>query len=80
MISPLPLIGVSLRKTKLATTELHPELPSPPLDLFVSVCFKTGLYYIALAVLELVLQTRLALRSHRSTCLCLPSADQPLEL
>ena len=40
-------------------------------------CFlfsKTGLLSVALAVLELTLQTKLASNSQRSCCLCLPSA------
>ena len=37
-------------------------------------CIEMGSYYVALAVLELTLYTRLATNSQRSTCLCLPSA------
>jgi hypothetical protein len=42
----------------------------------VSVCFvyKSGFLCVALAVLELVPYTRLALNSEISACLCLPSA------
>jgi len=38
------------------------------------VCFETGaLYYVALSVLELAIQTKLASNSQKSTCLCVPS-------
>ena len=41
---------------------------------FIFVFFERGSYILALAVLELTLQTRLALNSQRSAYLCLPSA------
>lgn len=34
-------------------------------------CFETGSHYVSLACLELTVQTKLALASQRSTCLCL---------
>lgn len=37
-------------------------------------CFETGSFYIALAVLELKMKTRLASKSQRSSCLGLPNA------
>ena len=37
----------------------------------VDFAFETGFFYIALAVLEPTLQTRIALNSQKSTCLCL---------
>lgn len=42
---------------------------------FLFYFFETGSYYVALASLELTIQTRMALNEQRSTCLCLPNAD-----
>jgi hypothetical protein len=40
------------------------------------VCFETwSLYFVALAILELTMLTRLALNSWIFTCLCLPGAE-----
>lgn len=44
-------------------------LGSWQLDLGPSGLFKTGSHYLGLAVLALPMQTRLALKSQRSTCL-----------
>ena len=44
---------------------------SPPRPLL----FETGFLCVALAILELTLQTRLASNSERLTCLCLPSPE-----
>ena len=38
-------------------------------------CELTGFLCVAMAVLELAMQTRLAWNSQRSTCLCFPSAE-----
>jgi hypothetical protein len=35
---------------------------------------RVGSFYVALAVLELFMQTRMALNSQTYTCLCFPSA------
>ena len=42
---------------------------------FVLFFFKMGLHYVALAVLDLTLQTRLAWNSQRSTGFCILSAE-----
>lgn len=42
---------------------------------FVSFLFETGSYYVALAVLVLIIQTRLVSNSQRSACLCRLSAS-----
>jgi hypothetical protein len=49
-----------------------PQAPSPTEPSFYVVLFyKTGFLCVALAVLELALQTRLSLNSLRFACLCL---------
>jgi hypothetical protein len=40
---------------------------------FVLFCFETGFLCVALIVLELALQTRLASNSQNFACLCIPS-------
>lgn len=42
---------------------------------FASVLFKTGSHYAALNGLKLAMLTKLALNLHRSSCLCISSAE-----
>lgn len=50
-------------------------ISSPPSLPSLAPLLETGSHYVvALAVLEIATQTRLALKSQRSTCLCLPRA------
>lgn len=44
------------------------------MKIYLLWAFETGSHSIALAILELVLLTKLASNSHRSACLCLPHA------
>lgn len=41
----------------------------------ITVFFTGSYYYVAIAVLELVVYTRLSINSYKSICLCLPSAE-----
>jgi hypothetical protein len=49
----------------------EPALPG----LYILLFLETGLLFVALAVLELALKTKMASNVKRSPCLCLPNAD-----
>jgi hypothetical protein len=63
---------------------IHPSLTYTPISpncsfslrssLYIILIFKTGSLYVALALLAVSMQSRLASNSQRSACLCQPSA------